>query len=174
MFVNPWQSSGHITTMSIRRSYSRALRKRTCVPDTEYAATAMSELLGWYGYEKVDSGCTRGLNLDHFAPVTSSKHPLPQMDRHFIFKGTSTRSAMAANQSAFSHSLRTKLTPSYYPTEILKNTDKASTTSSLPLKTSTSQLPYHNDSTSSSPGKISANHPRQKISLKKMKTLSRG
>ncbi|CAD6227839.1 GSCOCG00006297001-RA-CDS [Cotesia congregata] len=33
----------------------------------DYAAKAMSELLGWYGYGKVDSRCTRGLNLDHFA-----------------------------------------------------------------------------------------------------------
>ncbi|XP_057319323.1 sine oculis-binding protein homolog A isoform X1 [Microplitis mediator] len=33
----------------------------------EYAAKAMSELLGWYGYGKVDSRCTRGLNLNHFA-----------------------------------------------------------------------------------------------------------
>ena len=40
----------------------------------EYAATAMSELLGWYGYEKVDSGCTRGLNLDHFGSSVTSRH----------------------------------------------------------------------------------------------------
>ncbi|KAI4479060.1 hypothetical protein M0802_014463 [Mischocyttarus mexicanus] len=123
----------------------------------EYAATAMSELLGWYGYEKVDSGYTRGLNLDHFA---TSKHPLPQMDRQFLFDGSS-RSAMATNhhhhQSAFSHSLRTKLTPSYYSNDIFKNNDKVSASPSLQIKTvlpSTSRLPYNNDSTSSSPGKI--------------------
>ncbi|KAK2581357.1 hypothetical protein KPH14_008123 [Odynerus spinipes] len=122
----------------------------------EYAATAMSELLGWYGYEKVDSGCTRGLNLDHFAPVAGSKHRLPQMDRQFIFNGASSRSPMAANQSVFSHSLRSKLAPSYYPNEIFKNSDKATTTTSLPLKTvpSTSRLLYHNDSTSSSPDEM--------------------
>lgn len=122
----------------------------------EYAATAMSELLGWYGYEKVDSGCTRGLNLNHFAPVANSKHPLSQMDRQFIFNGVSSRSPMAVNQSAFSHSLRTKLTSSYYPDEIFKNTGKISTSTSLPLKTvpSTSRLPFHNDSTSSSPDEM--------------------
>ncbi|KAF7385795.1 hypothetical protein HZH66_011637 [Vespula vulgaris] len=123
----------------------------------EYAATAMSELLGWYGYEKVDSGYTRGLNLDHFAPVATSKHPLPQMDRQFIFNGASSRSPMATNhQSAFSHSLRTKLPPSYYSNEISKSPDKVPATSSLEIKTvpSTSRLPYHNDSTSSSPDEM--------------------
>lgn len=33
----------------------------------EYAETAMNELLGWYGYDKVDSRDTKGLNLHHFA-----------------------------------------------------------------------------------------------------------
>ena len=33
----------------------------------EYAETAMNELLGWYGYDKVDSRDTQGLNLHHFA-----------------------------------------------------------------------------------------------------------
>ncbi|XP_043487223.1 putative uncharacterized protein DDB_G0277255 isoform X3 [Polistes fuscatus] len=118
----------------------------------------MSELLGWYGYEKVDSGYTRGLNLDHFAPVATSKHPLPQMDRQFLFDGSS-RSPMATNhhQSVFSHSLRTKLTPSYYSNDIFKNNDKVTANPSLQIKTvlpSTSRLPYHNDSTSSSPDEM--------------------
>ncbi|KAK7870285.1 hypothetical protein R5R35_001010 [Gryllus longicercus] len=33
----------------------------------EYAETAMNELLGWYGYDKVDARDTQGLNLHHFA-----------------------------------------------------------------------------------------------------------
>ncbi|KAG8287800.1 hypothetical protein J6590_030363 [Homalodisca vitripennis] len=33
----------------------------------EYAETAMNELLGWYGYGKVDSRDTQGLKLQHFA-----------------------------------------------------------------------------------------------------------
>ncbi|KAG8200074.1 hypothetical protein JTE90_001931 [Oedothorax gibbosus] len=37
----------------------------------DYAETTMNELLGWYGYEKVDSRDTQGLNLTHFA----STHP---------------------------------------------------------------------------------------------------
>ncbi|GFX32699.1 uncharacterized protein TNCV_888371 [Trichonephila clavipes] len=32
----------------------------------------MNELLGWYGYEKVDSRDTQGLNLTHFASNNSS------------------------------------------------------------------------------------------------------
>lgn len=31
----------------------------------------MNELLGWYGYEKVDSRDTQGLNLTHFASNNS-------------------------------------------------------------------------------------------------------
>ncbi|XP_043279012.1 sine oculis-binding protein homolog A isoform X4 [Venturia canescens] len=51
----------------------------------EYAATAMSELLGWYGYEKVDSGCTRGLNLDHFGKtVNSRRHSAHNRRREII------------------------------------------------------------------------------------------
>lgn len=37
----------------------------------EYAETAMNELLGWYGYEKLDSRDTQGLNLHHFAAQRS-------------------------------------------------------------------------------------------------------
>jgi len=32
----------------------------------EYAETAMNEFLGWYGYDKVDSKDTQGLDLHHF------------------------------------------------------------------------------------------------------------
>lgn len=42
----------------------------------DYAETTMNELLGWYGYEKVDSRDTQGLNLQHFSsalsPLTST------------------------------------------------------------------------------------------------------
>ncbi|KAJ9587797.1 hypothetical protein L9F63_018780, partial [Diploptera punctata] len=37
----------------------------------EYAETAMNELLGWYGYDKLDSRDTQGLNLHHFATQRS-------------------------------------------------------------------------------------------------------
>jgi hypothetical protein len=37
----------------------------------EYAETAMNELLGWYGYDKLDSRDTQGLNLHHFAAQRS-------------------------------------------------------------------------------------------------------
>lgn len=35
----------------------------------------MNELLGWYGYEKVDSRDTQGLNLHHFAGPSSPTTP---------------------------------------------------------------------------------------------------
>ena len=35
----------------------------------------MNELLGWYGYEKVDSRDTQGLNLTHFASNNPSGNP---------------------------------------------------------------------------------------------------
>ncbi|XP_067000795.2 sine oculis-binding protein homolog [Anabrus simplex] len=38
----------------------------------EYAETAMNELLGWYGYDKLDSRDTQGLNLHHFAQRSPS------------------------------------------------------------------------------------------------------
>uniref|UniRef100_A0A1B6CKD9 Sine oculis-binding protein homolog n=1 Tax=Clastoptera arizonana TaxID=38151 RepID=A0A1B6CKD9_9HEMI len=41
----------------------------------EYAETAMNELLGWYGYEKVDRKDTQALNLHHFATPGSSANP---------------------------------------------------------------------------------------------------
>ncbi|XP_075227564.1 uncharacterized protein LOC142328012 isoform X2 [Lycorma delicatula] len=45
----------------------------------EYAETAMNELLGWYGYDKVDRKDTEGLDLGHFsaAPPASSSTPSP-------------------------------------------------------------------------------------------------
>ncbi|XP_078036781.1 sine oculis-binding protein [Augochlora pura] len=51
----------------------------------EYAAITMSELLGWYGYNKVDSDCTRSLNLDHFSSLPrATNNQLLQMKSNFI------------------------------------------------------------------------------------------
>ncbi|XP_026672669.1 uncharacterized protein LOC108629061 isoform X2 [Ceratina calcarata] len=51
----------------------------------EYAATTISELLGWYGYDKVDSGCTRSLNLDHFTSTSDKRHSqIFQMEKNVI------------------------------------------------------------------------------------------
>ncbi|XP_063234231.1 sine oculis-binding protein homolog isoform X2 [Bacillus rossius redtenbacheri] len=46
----------------------------------EYAETAMNELLGWYGYDKVDSRDTQGLNLHHFAARRRSPSDLDSSD----------------------------------------------------------------------------------------------
>lgn len=37
----------------------------------EYAETAMNELLGWYGYDKMNTGETQALNLSLFSASTS-------------------------------------------------------------------------------------------------------
>lgn len=47
------------------------LNFRGCGLFQEYAETAMNELLGWYGYDKLDSRDTQGLNLHHFAAQRS-------------------------------------------------------------------------------------------------------
>lgn len=47
------------------------LNFRGCDLFQEYAETAMNELLGWYGYDKLDSRDTQGLNLHHFAAQRS-------------------------------------------------------------------------------------------------------
>ncbi|XP_076357628.1 uncharacterized protein LOC143250649 [Tachypleus tridentatus] len=41
----------------------------------DYAETTMNELLGWYGYEKLNSRDKQGLNLQHFTAVVSPRTP---------------------------------------------------------------------------------------------------
>ncbi|XP_015434594.1 PREDICTED: uncharacterized protein LOC107190317, partial [Dufourea novaeangliae] len=70
----------------------------------EYAAITMSELLGWYGYEKVDSGCTRSLNLDHFTSLPHARNSqILQVDPSFISNKMKPKSSasLAAINSPF-------------------------------------------------------------------------
>ncbi|KZC12240.1 Sine oculis-binding protein like protein [Dufourea novaeangliae] len=64
----------------------------------------MSELLGWYGYEKVDSGCTRSLNLDHFTSLPHARNSqILQVDPSFISNKMKPKSSasLAAINSPF-------------------------------------------------------------------------
>lgn len=54
----------------------------------------MSELLGWYGYDKVDSGCTKSLNLDHFTSIsdTNTKNQALQINQDIVSKQLTLKS----------------------------------------------------------------------------------
>ena len=107
--------------------------KETTEEIQEYAATTMSELLGWYGYDKVDSGCTKSLNLDHFTSTSSkrSSHTLP-VDRNLISSKRIQRSPISAN-TANSPCEVTSL-PLLYSATTLTATSEQSTSPPLLLK----------------------------------------
>lgn len=70
----------------------------------EYAATAMSELLGWYGYDKVDSGCTKSLNLDHFTSISdrNTKNQALQINQDIVSRQLTLKSPiMNTSNSVF-------------------------------------------------------------------------
>ncbi|XP_053989922.1 sine oculis-binding protein homolog B-like [Hylaeus volcanicus] len=113
----------------------------------EYAATTMSELLGWYGYDKVDSGCTRSLNLDHFtstSDVRSSK--ILKMDQNFISNKQASKSPISLNEN--NSSFDTSNSPLPYSVNSTSIINRQSTSPPLPMSKispdSTSRFPYEN------------------------------
>lgn len=52
----------------------------------------MNELLGWYGYDKVDSRDTQGLNLNHFATCKMSRRSPSETDSSDVENGQKDRS----------------------------------------------------------------------------------
>ncbi|XP_031825486.1 sine oculis-binding protein [Nomia melanderi] len=80
----------------------------------EYAAITMSELLGWYGYNKVDSDCTRSLNLDHFTSLPYMKNnQILQMKPTFISNKQKPKSPISFNATNLPfHGLNLPLTHS--------------------------------------------------------------
>lgn len=107
----------------------------------------MSEFLSWYGYDKVDSGYTRGLNLDHFASVPAIHRGPHILPRNFPPKTFIPRSPSSANIS-FSPNSRS-------PPASLKDTAKKDSTSSpLSLRTgpASPRTQDTSDSASDSPG----------------------
>ncbi|XP_076623647.1 sine oculis-binding protein [Colletes latitarsis] len=112
----------------------------------EYAATTMSELLGWYGYDKVDSGCTRSLNLDHFTSTLDTRSSqMVKMDENFILNKQAPKSPLLnATNSPFDVS---KL-PLPHSVSSLNTVDRQLISPPLPMKKvsldSTSTIPYKN------------------------------
>lgn len=116
----------------------------------------MSELLGWYGYDKVDSGCTRGLNLDHFTPLSSARHTTNQ---RLSYQGAKNYSASRLSSAIDIKRLRNSRSSRLSPVSISIISTKENGTAFLehssPLRaTPTSpRIPENSDSASDTPGK---------------------
>ncbi|CAK9814738.1 Sine oculis-binding protein homolog [Anthophora quadrimaculata] len=103
-------SKDHGANGSLRKNCTSEKIKEEEAEIQEYAATTMSELLGWYGYDKVDSTCTRTLNLDHF---TSTHNGSPTTSNSFFGVSSiplsySTNSLMSISRQLLSPSLSLK------------------------------------------------------------------
>ncbi|XP_015906916.2 sine oculis-binding protein homolog isoform X1 [Parasteatoda tepidariorum] len=73
--MNAAELSPHCRRRSVLDGYKEGDFPVKREPDEDfkcYAETTMNEILGWYGFEKVDSRDTQGLNLTHFASNNSS------------------------------------------------------------------------------------------------------
>ncbi|XP_076645719.1 sine oculis-binding protein isoform X2 [Halictus rubicundus] len=111
----------------------------------------MSELLGWYGYNKVDSDCTRSLNLDHFSSVPHTKNnQILQIKPNFISNGERPKSPRSFNGTNLpSNDPNVSL---QYSTNNLISTREQIPSSVLPLKKGTADftnnLSYNNFSSS--------------------------
>lgn len=127
----------------------------------EYAATTMSELLGWYGYDKVDSGCTRSLNLDHFTSTPNTRNNrMFKMDQNFISNKQTTRSPISLNIANSSFDISSLPLP--YSTNNLTTINKQLISPPLSLKkislNSTSKFLHTNESNSICSGKLKENY----------------
>lgn len=114
----------------------------------------MSEFLSWYGYDKVDSGCTRGLNLDHF--TSSVHHNSHILSRNLSPKVIASKSPLSTNLSSSPHS-RSSKSPPASATNSIKDAGrvlKETTMSPMSLKTAPAspRLQENSDSASESPG----------------------
>lgn len=119
----------------------------------EYAASAMSEFLGLYGYEKVDSGCTRGLNLDHFVSSASGKqHSSRTLTRSLASKAVAAASSspISTNPSGSPHSRSSRSPPTNISVISVKENSGPPTSSSLSLQTGLASPRAHENSDSAS------------------------
>ena len=117
----------------------------------------MSEFLGFFGYEKVDRGCTRGLNLDHFVPSTTGKHHTPRiLPRPFAAKPITSNSPISTNPSGSPHSRSSRSPPTNVSTISAKENSGPHVSSPLSLRTGPASPRMHenSDSASDSPGEI--------------------
>lgn len=122
----------------------------------------MSELLGWYGYGKVDSRCTRGLNLNHFA--TRPRGVYQSVSR----QSASDRVINYADDKGSSRSINLQSRSSKSPQSRMSRSpvNKTSSTSSKDNQgTATSPKVIENsDSASDTPGNYYYYHTTKKIS----------
>ncbi|CAK9807308.1 Sine oculis-binding protein homolog [Anthophora plagiata] len=108
-------SKDHGANRSLRKNCTVGKIKEEEAGDEiqEYAATTMSELLGWYGYDKVDSTCTRTLNLDHFTSMHNGSPTSVNTSNSFFGVSSipvsySTNSLMSISRQLLSPSLSLK------------------------------------------------------------------
>ena len=67
-----------------------------CLQD--FAETTMNELLGWYGYDKVDEGDTEKLDLQQFAPSAGrGKNYTPSGGRNSVLTPSEQRDSSSRN-----------------------------------------------------------------------------
>ncbi|KAK0078180.1 hypothetical protein PV325_002877, partial [Microctonus aethiopoides] len=122
----------------------------------------MSELLGWYGYEKVDSKCTHGLNLDHFKSLTSSKDNYNHRQQSYLHSDiigsnyvNNPNLSNAHTQASASGAIRSSQSPSTSSVSVISNTeiDVTQTSPSVLSTTATvsSRALENNDSASDFP-----------------------
>lgn len=109
----------------------------------------MSELLGWYGYEKVDSGCTQDLNLDHFSPLSNIKKPNPR--RYKDVKNIKNNILINSKKLIKNTNSNTTDSISIIPSN--KN-DKFFMEHLSTINTTSPRIPDNGDSASDTPGNI--------------------
>lgn len=113
----------------------------------------MSELLGWYGYDKVDSGCTKSLSLGHFTsiPITKNSEML-QINQDIV----SNKLTLKSPSLNISNSVFEMSNMSYSNNNLLSLNKQLMTP--LSMKTAsfgpTSKFPYESYSNSTYSGKI--------------------
>ncbi|KAK0162171.1 hypothetical protein PV327_008531 [Microctonus hyperodae] len=130
----------------------------------EYAANAMSELLGWYGYDKVESKYTNGLNLEHFKSLTSSKNNCNHRQQSYLQSDiigpnyvNNPNLSNADTQASTSEAVQSLQSPSTSNISVISNTeiDVTQASSSVLSKTATvsPRTLENDDSASDFPGK---------------------
>ncbi|XP_050578932.1 uncharacterized protein LOC126916803 isoform X1 [Bombus affinis] len=122
----------------------------------EYAATAMSELLGWYGYDKVDSGYTKSLNLDHFTSISDAKNQALQTDQDIVSNKLRLKSPVVNTSDSI---FEVSNVPLSYSNNNLMSVNRQLISSPLSLKPvsfgTTSKFPYESYSSSIYPDNVS-------------------
>ncbi|XP_076290186.1 sine oculis-binding protein [Lasioglossum baleicum] len=100
----------------------------------EYAAVTMSELLGWYGYNKVDSDCTRSLNLDHFSSGPRTKNTrILEMKPNFHSNEEIPKSPLSFNASNLPSSYR-NISLQYSTNNLISTREQIPSSSAVSLK----------------------------------------